>query len=119
MSLREKAMCLNSGKGIEFMEGKSKGDSKDILNKSLTIIDFDFIDGEDGEYAVFITAEIKDNFFFGGSVITKALKELEENKAEVRAEGLPIMLVERKSKKNRKYTSVVFYPEENSSELPF
>lgn len=116
-NLKELATSLNSGKGINFMEGREKGDTADIIGKNVTIVDFDFISGDNGDYAVFILAEDKKKFYFGGSVITNALKELEHVKADVQAEGLPARLVEKKSKKNRAYTSVEFYPDGN--DLPF
>lgn len=118
MSLKENAKKLNAGGGIPFMEGRTKGDTADIIGKDIKIIDFGFINGDDGEYAVFITEEVNDKFYFGGTIVTTSLKSLVDDLAEVRAEGLPARLVERKSKKNRSYTAIVFYPAEND-DLPF
>ena len=120
MSLKEKAESMNSGKGIEFMSNRTKGEMKELLDNVVTIRDYAFINGEDGEYAVFIVDEIKDSFYFGGSVITNNLKELsEEEHQELKAEGLPTLFTERKAKKgNRTYIAVEFYPE-TSDDLPF
>lgn len=124
MSLKDKAMKMNSGKGIEFMHGKEKGEMLELIGKICTIRDYDFINGDDGEYAVFIIDEITDEFFFGGSVLTKDLKEFtEEEHEEVKRDGLPVLFTEQKSKKTKRpYVAVEFYPnnkEENSDDLPF
>ena len=114
MSLKDKAADLKSGKSIKFMEGKEKGETLELLDKVyVTLRDFDFINGNDGEYAVFIIDEIPDNFFFGGTVLTRWLKTLsEEEKAELQADGYKVTFSERKSKKTkRKYISVVPFEE--------
>lgn len=121
MSLKEKAMKMNSGKGIEFMQGKDKGEMIEILNKACTIRDYDFINGDDGEYVVFIIDEIEDEFFFGGKVLTDNMKQFtDEEHEEIKANGLPVLLTEQKSKKTKRpYVAVEFYPEESSDDLPF
>ena len=112
MSLREKAEGMNSGKGIEFMDKRSKGETEELLDQVVTIRDYAFISGQDGEYAVFIIDEEADKFYFGGKVITDNLKALsEEDHEELKADGLPTLFVERVSKNKRKYISVEFYPE--------
>ena len=120
MSLKEKMLEQNSNEGIKFMEGRTKGETAELLGKPVTIIDFDFLDGTDGLYVVFIVKEIKDSFFFGGSVLTKDLQLLnDEEAAELRKTGLPVIMYEAKSKKTgRKYISVKFYPDE-AEDLPF
>lgn len=120
MSLKEKMIGLNSREGIPFMKDRTKGDIREILNQNVTIKDFDFITGNDGEYVVFIVDEVKDSFFFGGSVLTSNLASLtEEEKKEVKEQGLPVNLYEAKSKNNRKYIGATFYPEETQDDLPF
>lgn len=101
----EKVMSNN----IPFMDGREKGDQ--ILNEELTIIDYGFLTGEDGEFIVYITREHEDLFFFGGSVMTEKFKELEtvfseEEMAELMEMGVTIKLVEKKSKNKRKYVAV-------------
>lgn len=122
MTLKEKAMKMNSGNGIAFMQGKTKGETEEILNQNLTIVDYDFISDEDGDYAVFVLNEAPDKFFFGGSVLTKNLKEFTtEEKEKIKSEGLPVLFSKRKNKNGkREYTAVEFFPDETSSEdLPF
>lgn len=112
MSLKEKALSMNSGKGIEFMEGRTKGEMETLLEKTITIRDYAFISGTEGEYAVFIIDEDPTAFYFGGKVLTDNLKSLnEEDHEELKAEGLPAFISQRISKNKRKYISVEFYPE--------
>lgn len=121
MSLKEKMISLNSNEGIPFMKGRTKGEISEILGQPVTIRDFDFLDGQDGEYVVFIVDEVKDTFFFGGSVLTSNLKLLNSEEVnEVKESGLPVMLYESKSKKTgRKYVAAKFYPDEAGEDLPF
>lgn len=119
MSLKDKAADLKSGKSIKFMEGKEKGETLELLDKEyVTLRDFDFINGNEGEYAVFIIDEIPDNFFFGGTVLTRWLKTFsEDEKAELQESGFKAKFSERKSKETkRKYISVEPFDED---ELPF
>lgn len=113
MSLKEKAMNMNSGKGIEFMNEREKGEMQDLLNKNLTITDYSFINGDDGEYVVFIVKEDESKFYFGGKVLTENMKSFtSDDKEEIKRDGLPVIFEERKSKKtNRKYIASRFYPE--------
>ena len=121
MSLKEKMLGLNSNEGIPFMKGRTKGEVAELLGNPVTIKDFDFLDGQDGKYVVFIVEEVKDSFFFGGSVLTKDLELLsEDEKEDVKKNGLPVLMYEAKSKKSgRKYTAVKFYPDETTDDLPF
>lgn len=113
MSLKDKAKRMNAGQGIPFMEGREKGDVKDLYGKIVTVREYGFIQGDDGPYLVFIVEEDEKNFFFGASVITQNFEEFDdEDKAELRKSGLPIKLDERDNKKGtRKYQAVEFYPE--------
>ena len=120
MSLKEKMMKKNNNEGIPFMKDRTRGELTEILDKKVNIKDFDFISGKNGDYAVFIIDEVADSFYFGGSVITDALKDIsDEEKEEVKANGLPVLFYEAKSKNNRKYYGAKFYPDEIIEDLPF
>ena len=121
MSLKERMMSMNQNEGIPFMKGRTKGEVSELLGQVVTIRDFDFLDGQDGTYVVFVVDEIGDSFFFGGSVLTNNLNTITpEEKEEVKKNGLPVLMYEAKSKKTgRKYTGVKFYPDEAQEELPF
>lgn len=111
MSLKEKMTKLN--KGISFMEGRTKGETEELLNKVVTICDYDFITGSNGEYVVFIVKEISDSFYFGGMVLTDSLKSLtDDEKKELQENGLPCKFSIVKSKETKRtYTNCEFYPE--------
>ena len=119
MNLREKVKSFKK-EGIKFMEGRNKGDLSDLFDKVVTVRDYDFIQGDDGNYLVFIIDEDDDNFYFGGSVLTNDFKQFDaENKKELQEVGLQIKLKNKKGKKHN-YTSVD-YPEDEpiASDLPF
>ena len=111
-SLRERAREFSVQ--LPFMDGREKGETKEILSTVCTIREYGFLPNESGEpYACFIVDEIPEKFFFGGSVLTARLTELEEEGYHdtIVDEGLPVLMTEKKSKKsNRGYTNVEFYP---------
>lgn len=120
MSLKEKMLKKNNNEGIPFMKDRTKGEITELLDKTVNIKDFDFISGKEGDYSVFIIEGVDDSFYFGGSVITEALKDIsDEEKEEVKANGLPVKFYEAKSKNNRKYYGAKFYPDEVQDDLPF
>ena len=113
-SLKERAKSFDVQ--LPFMEGREKGETKELLGQISTIADYGFIPNDAGEaYVVFITKERANKFYFGGSVLTARMTELETEGYHdaIVAEGLPMLLTEEKSKKtNRTYTNVKFYPED-------
>lgn len=113
MNLRDFTKKLNEGNSISFMEGRTKGELDEILDKSVTLADFAFLKNDDGEFAVFVVKEIPDSFYFGGLVITENLKKIEEAgfKEEVIKLGLPLAVRSKKSKNKKTYYMLEFYPE--------
>ena len=112
-SLRERAKEFSVQ--LPFMEGREKGDVKELVGQVSTITDYGFLKGDDNsDYAVFITAERKKTFYFGGTVLTDQLQQLEAEgyHEAIVSEGLPMLLTEKKSKNNRSYVNVEFYPED-------
>ena len=122
MSFKDRAIGLNKKAGIKFMDSREKGTTSHLYGHIVTVTDYAFIRTEYGESLVFIIKENKDEFFFGAAVITDSFKYFsEQEKEEIQKEGLPILLSETKNKKgNRKYQTVLFYPDaETTEELPF
>jgi hypothetical protein len=116
MSLKDKALAMNGNGGIPFMEGREK--AKELpTQSSVTIDNYGFIDGEEGEYVVLSLKEFPKSFFFGGSVVTEKMLELDksltsEEKEEIKTVGLPVQFLKRKNKAGkREYASCEFYPE--------
>lgn len=111
-SLKERAKEFSVQ--LPFMDGRNKGDAKELIGQVSTITDYGFLSGEDGkEYVVFITAERKKKFYFGGTVLTDQMLQLEAEgyHDDIIAEGLPVLMTEKRSKNNRSYVSVEFYPD--------
>lgn len=99
---------------LPFMDGREKGDSKELVGMVYTIADYGFLKGDDNrEYVVFVTKENSKKFYFGGTVLTDQMQQLEAEgyHEDIVAEGLPMLLTEKKSKNNRSYVNVEFYPE--------
>jgi hypothetical protein len=116
MSLKDKAQQLNSTLGVPFMEGRDKADGLPTQS-SVTIDDYGFIDGEEGEYVVISLKEFPKHFFFGGGVITEKMLALDkditkEEKQEIKKDGLPVLFSKRKNKTGKRdYMTCEFYPE--------
>ena len=66
-------------KGIPFMEGRDKGNLRDMVDAPLHIVDYGFIEGKDGTFAVIAFAEDTDHFYFGNSIITEMLLQVDED----------------------------------------
>ncbi len=112
-SLRDRAKEFDIQ--LPLMEGRDKGETAELIATVCTITDYGFLPNEAGEpYAVFTVKEIPNKFFFGGSVLTARLTELEADGYHdvITEEGLPVLMTNEKSKKNnRAYVNVKFYPE--------
>lgn len=99
---------------LPFMDGREKGDAKELVGQVSTIVDYGFLKGDDDkEYVVFIVEERSKTFYFGGTVLTDQLQQLEAEgyHDEIVDNGLPMLMTEKKSKNNRSYVNVEFYPE--------
>jgi len=111
-SLRDRAKEFSVQ--LPFMEGRDKGDTNELLGAVHTIREYGFLPNDKGEpYAVFTVDERAKKFYFGGHVLTDHLTQLEAEGYHdaIAAEGLPVLLTEKKSKNNRTYINVEFYPE--------
>lgn len=105
---------------LPFMEGREKmeSDNKVLFNAPLTLDEHDYLEGDDGEFAVITVKEYPNNFFFGSSVVTDALKKLDiilsnasdEQLEEIEQTGVTFKLEKVMSKNKRKYTKITFFP---------
>lgn len=103
--------------GIPFMEGRTLAkDFSDIQGVVVKITDYGFINGDDGEYTVFIIEDNDKEFYASGKVLTQDLHSLEEQigakefKEAVKEEGIEVLFGRKKSKNNREYTTVKLFP---------
>lgn len=97
----------------KMIEGKSKIETSDVLDKEITLNGYGFMTDNNKEYAIVTLKENPDNFLFCGSVLTDEIRNLEETfGAELdnimKNEGIKIKLFTQKSKNGRNYTSVKF-----------
>lgn len=103
--------------GLPFMEGRVKGDITE--GKIYNIVDFGFLKGDEGDFAVYITRENPNEFYFGGSIVTENLKKIEETLTdeqlvELLDKGLEIVMTSKLSKNKRKYMNCTFFPSANN-----
>ena len=103
---------------LPFMAEREKGEIDSLIGNNVTLIEYGFLEGQDDDgnpdkYVCFIVKEDDKNFYFGSSVLTKQMQELdvEGYGDEIRIEGLPMCLSKKKSKNKRTYTYVTYYPE--------
>ena len=106
-----KAFAESLDTSCPIMEGREKGELRDIVGVQVHITDYDFLEGDNGSYAVFIIDEDKDHFYFSSTVLTQYLVNLDQNgyKETIQTEGLPVTLTKRKSKNNREYFAVKLF----------
>lgn len=102
--------------GVPFMEGRDKGDKSEILDRPLHIVDFGFINGNDGKFAVMLFAEIPDKFYFGNSIVTEMLEAVERDNQRQALKEVQITFMERKAKESGR-TYIAFDIDENA--VPF
>lgn len=109
-SLKERVKDL--GVVVKLAKDREKGETAELLGKKITIIDYEFIETGDDRYIAFVTKEIPEKFFFGGTVLTKDLSTLDEEgySSKIRTEGLEVRLTEKSSKNDPRmtYTAVEY-----------
>lgn len=111
-SLMERAKEFSAR--LPFMDGKDKGNPDELLGQVSTINDYGFLPSEDGSsYVVFTVAERSGKFYFGGSVLTERMSQLDQEGygEAIREGGLPVLMTQAKARKSgRTYTNVEFFP---------
>lgn len=105
---------VTTGETIEFMVGREKAELP--MGQILTVVDYDYLNGDNGEYVVFICREDQNHFFFGGSVVTDKFKKIDQafiefEKEELLANGIELVATKKKSNSTKRiYTDVLFFP---------
>ena len=108
---------LNPGKGIPFMDGRYKAETRYLAGKEWHIQDFGFIKGDGGEFAVAIFAEDTIHFFFLNAVITEMLHKVENAGEKANLQRQRIRFEMRPNKKgDHEYMTFEFVGED---EIPF
>jgi hypothetical protein len=101
--------------GLPFMEGREKLENSKVLGEVLTVDEYGFMEGEEGEYVAYTVKEYPKNFLYGSSVVSEGFKKFddkfnEEQKTAILEHGLTMVLGERKSANKRTYTTLTFFP---------
>ena len=102
---------FNKGKGIPFMDGRTKVDIP--VNEGLHLKDYGFIEGDDGPFAVMLFEEYPENFMFGNSIVTDDIKTIEKDMSSKEQAlnllaGVTMKFAKRTSKRGRDYMLVEF-----------
>lgn len=92
-------------------DGMTKLKTSEIIDRDLTIIDFDFgVAPKTGEiFPVVIFKELPNCFYFGGMVLGDLLTDIQQDEQAMReivTDGLRIKIAQKMSKNNRAYTMV-------------
>ena len=66
------------------------------------------MNGENGEYAVFTLKENKNLFYFGNSVVSEVLKQVETDNMVEELRNVGVVFEKVVSKKKRKYIAIRF-----------
>ena len=114
MGLHER---LNNRKGsASFFSGKNVMSIPELMElhpDGVTITDFTFGTGENGEYVAFSCAEEPEFFSYGGTVLLDELKKwcdevgIEQVKAELNSDPSLTKFIRKKSQKGKFYFAVV------------
>lgn len=111
-----KAAAKELENNLPFMEGRAKGDMKELVGQTVTIIEYGFLeDGKNNkDYVSFIVAEQPDKFYFGGQVLTDSMQKFEADGFHdvIADEGLPVAIGIKLSGNKREYVTAKFFPEE-------
>lgn len=96
-------------KSIDFMDGRDRAELADLCTgEKYHIEDFAFLNGENGEYAVFTLKENKNLFYFGNSVVSDVLKQVEMDNMVEELRSVGVVFEKVVSKKKRAYIAIRF-----------
>ena len=101
---------------IEIMQNREKADQKEILEKEVTLMDYDWLKDDKGmHFPVYIIKEDEAHYYFGGKALSDFFAMVDENncKENLRNEGVPVYMCTIKKKDGQSFTKVDFSP------LPF
>ena len=94
--------------GIPFMEGAEKADIRELVDKPVHIVDFGFIKGDNGDFAVFITKENDGVFYFAPNVISENLHIIDEDGKRALLAKTEVIVRSNTSKNKREYFTLEY-----------
>ena len=94
--------------GIPFMDGAEKSDLSEVFGTPVHIVDFGFINGDNGEFGVIKLQEKPGKFYFVNSIATEMLRTVQADEKKDDLANEPIIFEKRVSKNGRDYTAFAF-----------
>lgn len=94
--------------GLPFMEGREKAALHMLYGREVHIVDYGFMKNDEGEYSCFVVAEEPGFFYFGNSIITKMLEQVDKDGMREDLAVMRIVFKQQKSAKGRDYTAFEF-----------
>lgn len=96
-------------KSTDFMDRRDRAELADLCTgEKYHIEEFAFLNGENGEYAVFIVKENDNLFYFGNSVVSEVLKQVETDNMSEELRSVGVVFEKVVSKKKREYIAIRF-----------
>lgn len=95
-------------KGVPFMDGAEKQNINTVFGQELHIIDFGFINGDNGEFGVIQFAEHPGKFFFVNQIATEMLREVRADDKRDELANEVIVFEQRTSQNGRDYVTFFF-----------
>lgn len=96
-------------RGIDFMDGRERKELSDLCTgEEFHIEQFDFLPGDNSDYAVFTVEELPGYFFFGNSVVTDVLQQIKDDEMTEDLPNVNVVFEKRTSQKNRDYIALSF-----------
>lgn len=96
-------------KSIDFMDGRERADLADLCTgEKYHIEEFAFLSGENGEYVVFTVKENENIFYFGNTVVSDVLKQVEMDNMSEELRSVGVVFEKVISKKKREYIAIRF-----------
>ena len=94
--------------GVPFMDGAEKLEISDIFGQEVHIVDFGFINGNNGEFGVIKLDEYPGKFFFVNSIATEMLRTVQADDKKGELAETAIVFEQRTSQNGRDYVSYNF-----------
>lgn len=70
--------------GVPFMQGREKHSIKELYGMQVSIDEHGYLNGKNGEFVVFTIQGDDTAFFFGNSVITELMKDIDGDGLDIR-----------------------------------
>lgn len=94
--------------GIDFMEGAEKRDIRELVDEKIHIIDYGFIKGDNGDFAVLKVKEHEGKFYFAPTVISENIRTIDADGMKDALAKIVVIVRANTSKNGREYFSLEY-----------